>query len=89
MRGRSLDMLETVAEGMEDMLDQVVFIGGASASLLIDDGRIPRRLAFPRKRSWPPAARLQRSRSRYPHLGFSAPFHTILTAPANQPEDDA
>jgi len=37
MRGRNLDMLETVAEGMEDMLDQVVFIGGASACLLIDD----------------------------------------------------
>ena len=34
-----LDMLETVARRLEELIDDVVFVGGATTSLLVTDAR--------------------------------------------------
>jgi hypothetical protein len=38
---RNVRMLEVIAEGLGPLLDQVVFIGGATTSLYIDDIAAP------------------------------------------------
>ncbi len=36
-RNPSIDMIEVVAGGLKELLDEVVFVGGATASLYIED----------------------------------------------------
>lgn len=37
----SIELLETAAEALDDLLDQVVFLGGATVSLWITDPGAP------------------------------------------------
>jgi hypothetical protein len=37
MRSDNIDMLKTVADGLEELKDEIVFVGGAVAELYADD----------------------------------------------------